>query len=83
MRIGLFQWRMVVVTTLLSGLLGPARGADANRDIMREADAAISKHRKGTLVIEAAPNTEVTVEQVHHEFWFGAAAGRATDMLTH
>jgi endo-1,4-beta-xylanase len=34
---------------------------------------AIYKNRKGTLVIEAAAGTEVKVEQVRHEFWFGAA----------
>jgi len=71
MRIG---WQMVITATLLSSLHGLARGADESRDIiLREADAAIEKARKGTLVIEAAPNAEVIVEQVRHEFWFGAA----------
>jgi GH35 family endo-1,4-beta-xylanase len=65
---------MVIAATLLSGLPGLARGSDDTREvILREADAAVEKSRKGTLVIEAAPNTEVTVEQVRHEFWFGAA----------
>lgn len=36
-------------------------------------DAAIRQHRTGTLVIEAAPRAEVRVEQLRHEFWFGAA----------
>ncbi|MGD0536054.1 MAG: endo-1,4-beta-xylanase [Verrucomicrobiota bacterium] len=36
-------------------------------------DAAIEQYRKGRLVIEAAPGTEVMVEQQRHEFWFGAA----------
>lgn len=66
-------WRRVVVAMLLLGLRGVARGGDTKEDILREADAAIEKVRKGTLVIEAAPDTEVTVEQVRHEFWFGAA----------
>ncbi len=35
--------------------------------------AAISQHRKGTLIIETAPGATVRVEQVRHEFWFGAA----------
>ncbi len=39
----------------------------------KESDAAIERHRKGTLVIEAPPGTEVSVEQQRHEFWFGAA----------
>ncbi len=34
---------------------------------------AIEKYRKGVLVIQAPPGTEVAVEQVRHEFWFGAA----------
>src|SRR5580765_7317160 len=34
---------------------------------------AIEKHRKGVLVIQAPPDTEVVVEQMRHEFWFGAA----------
>jgi endo-1,4-beta-xylanase len=33
---------------------------------------AIEKHRMGTLVIEAKPGAEVRVEQLRHEFWFGA-----------
>jgi hypothetical protein len=35
-------------------------------------DASIAKVRMGTLVIEAAPGAKVSVEQVRHEFWFGA-----------
>jgi endo-1,4-beta-xylanase len=73
MRIGLLKWQMVIVAAVFFGLQGVARGADAKQDIMREADAAIEKSRKGTMIVEAAPNTEVTVEQVRHEFWFGAA----------
>ena len=34
---------------------------------------AIEKYRKGVLVIQAPPGTEVAVEQLRHEFWFGAA----------
>lgn len=36
-------------------------------------EAAIGQYRRGTLIIEAPPGTEVTVEQQRHEFWFGAA----------
>ena len=39
----------------------------------QDLDAAIEKHRKGTLIVEAPPGTEVVVEQQRHEFWFGAA----------
>lgn len=33
----------------------------------------IAKHRKGTLVVKARAGASVTVEQMRHEFWFGAA----------
>ena len=33
----------------------------------------IDQHRKGSLLVRAAPGTEVRVEQLRHEFWFGAA----------
>ena len=35
-------------------------------------DSSIAKNRMGTLVILAAPGAKVSVEQVRHEFWFGA-----------
>lgn len=38
-----------------------------------ELNDSIAKHRMTTLVVEAAPGTEVEVEQVRHQFWFGAA----------
>src|SRR4051812_4871566 len=34
---------------------------------------SIRRLRMGTLVIDAAPGAEVRVEQLRHEFWFGAA----------
>jgi endo-1,4-beta-xylanase len=39
----------------------------------KDLDAAIRKVRMGTLQIETSPGAEVRVEQVRHEFWFGAA----------
>lgn len=38
-----------------------------------ELDQEIRTARMGTLVIEAKPGAEVRVEQLRHEFWFGAA----------
>lgn len=35
-------------------------------------DDAIRKHRTGVLVVRTAPGAEVSVEQLRHEFWFGA-----------
>lgn len=43
-------------------------GADDSRT-----DHAIAKNRMGTLTIEAEPGLAVRVEQLRHEFWFGAA----------
>ena len=34
---------------------------------------SIAKYRKGELTIQANPGAQVTVEQLSHEFWFGAA----------
>lgn len=36
-------------------------------------DPAIQQHRMGTLIVKAEPGATVRVEQVRHEFWFGAA----------
>jgi len=36
-------------------------------------DDSIRQLRMGTIVIEAAPGAEIQVEQLRHEFWFGAA----------
>ena len=37
-----------------------------------ELDSAIARNRMGTLVIRTAPGAPISVEQVRHEFWFGA-----------
>jgi GH35 family endo-1,4-beta-xylanase len=36
-------------------------------------NADIARYRKGELVIRANPNDKVMVEQLSHDFWFGAA----------
>lgn len=43
-------------------------------------DATIQKNRTGTLVVKARPGTKVAVEQIRHEFWFGATV--PTGMFT-
>jgi GH35 family endo-1,4-beta-xylanase len=35
-------------------------------------DSSIARHRMGALVIRTTPGAKVTVEQIRHEFWFGA-----------
>jgi len=42
-----------------------------------ELDQSIAEHRMGTLTILARPGSEVHVEQIRHEFWFGAAIAAA------
>lgn len=44
-------------------------GAGKDTDI----DRAIAKNRMGMLCVQAKPNTTVRIEQLRHEFWFGAA----------
>ncbi len=36
-------------------------------------DEAIAKNRKGQLIVHAKRGSQVTVEQLRHEFWFGCA----------
>jgi endo-1,4-beta-xylanase len=47
--------------------------AGLSASTVSELDEAIRKVRMGTLVVETTPGAEVRVEQVRHEFWFGAA----------
>ena len=56
-----------VAAVLSCGCLGGLSAADANLD------ESIRRIRMGTLTIEAAPGAEVRVDQLRHEFWFGAA----------
>jgi len=35
-------------------------------------DSSIARHRMGALVIRTTPGAKVSVEQIRHEFWFGA-----------
>ena len=56
---------LVVIVCFCYPGLSRAEGSDL--------DEAIRRVRMGTLVVEAAPGVEVRVEQLRHEFWFGAA----------
>ena len=59
--------RTCTTALLLMAVAGPlAIASDA------DLDASIAKYRMGTLVIRTAPNAKVKVEQIRHEFWFGA-----------
>ena len=59
--------RTSTTALLLMAVAGPlAIASDANLD------ASIARYRMGTLVVRTAPNAKVKVEQIRHEFWFGA-----------
>jgi len=36
-------------------------------------EESIAKHRKGEIIVKAKPGSNVSVEQLSHEFWFGCA----------
>jgi GH35 family endo-1,4-beta-xylanase len=61
----------IISGTLLSlvwlGCLLPASADEAAWD------RAIAEYRMGRLIVQAPPQTVVRVEQLRHEFWFGAA----------
>ena len=59
-------WALAISVIGGEPLYGPAAAAT-------NLDEAIRQHRMGTLVIQTAPGAEVRVEQLRHEFWFGAA----------
>jgi endo-1,4-beta-xylanase len=54
--------------SLLLLMAGAVRAAAADDDL----DAAIAKNRMGVLVVRTAPGSEVSIDQIRHEFWFGA-----------
>lgn len=64
-------WILAVSLVAGAGQGGPASGAAPGP--IPDLVEAIRQHRMGTLVVRAAPGTEVRVEQVRHAFWFGAA----------
>jgi endo-1,4-beta-xylanase len=61
--------RSIFLGVVFLGTLGATVAQETEQDL----NAAIDLHRKGVLVIEAPPGTDVVVEQRRHEFWFGAA----------
>jgi len=55
-------------TALVFILFGAAAMLASESDL----DSSIAKNRIGTLVIRTRPGAKITVEQIRHEFWFGA-----------
>lgn len=68
------RYVILFVSACLFGLLFTAYGADVSEELTPEAiEARIREHRMGELLVKARPGAEVHVEQLRHEFWFGAA----------
>lgn len=58
------MWVSGLFVFFAAAAVSPAPGADPNPEIV--------KHRMGTLIVRAAPGAKVEIEQLRHEFWFGA-----------
>jgi GH35 family endo-1,4-beta-xylanase len=55
-------------------VVGTDFGAEVSGELGQEAiEARIRQHRMGELIVMAKPGAAVRVEQLRHEFWFGAA----------
>jgi len=68
------RYVILLVSACFFGLLFAAYGADVSDELELEAiEARIREHRMGELLVKARPGAEVHVEQLRHEFWFGAA----------
>ncbi len=64
---------VIVLTCLLFGT-GKVCAGSVSDELKPEAIAGrIAEHRMGDLVVTAKPGAAVHVEQLRHEFWFGAA----------
>jgi GH35 family endo-1,4-beta-xylanase/acetyl esterase/lipase len=46
---------------------------EKTKDQEADLNESIAEVRKGTLTVKAKPGSQVTVEQLSHEFWFGCA----------
>ncbi|HSO88727.1 MAG TPA: endo-1,4-beta-xylanase [Draconibacterium sp.] len=56
---------LIIVFSIFSGLSVFAQ--------MTNIENNIAKYRKGEITVKAKPGSEVNIEQVAHEFWFGCA----------
>ncbi|MHC4074577.1 MAG: hypothetical protein ACYTGS_21550 [Planctomycetota bacterium] len=68
------RYTILVGLACFFGVVGTAFGAEASGELGPEAiEARIRQHRMGELIVRAKPGAAVRVEQLRHEFWFGAA----------
>jgi len=64
---------LIGLACIFGGIVA-ALGADVSDELKPEAiKARIQEHRMGDLIVKAEPGAEVHIEQLRHEFWFGAA----------
>ena len=68
LRLSLPRCTLLVVLVVLVLASSQSMAADDT-----ELNRAIEQHRMGTLTVQAQPGADVRVEQLRHEFWFGAA----------
>lgn len=68
------RYTILVVLACFFGGVGTVFSAGVSGELRAEAiEARIRRHRMGELVVRAKPGAQVHVEQLRHEFWFGAA----------
>ncbi len=68
------RYIILVMSVCSFGGIGTGFGAGAPGKLTPDALAArIRQHRMGDLVVRAKPGAAIHVEQLRHEFWFGAA----------
>jgi len=67
-------YTVIVMLVYCFGGIGASFGAGGAGRLAPEAlEARIREHRMGELVVRAKPAAKVHIEQLRHEFWFGAA----------
>ncbi|MHC4626851.1 MAG: endo-1,4-beta-xylanase, partial [Planctomycetota bacterium] len=65
---------IIVMVACSFALTGTGFGAAATGKLTSEAlETRIREHRMGDLIVRAKPAADVHIEQLRHEFWFGAA----------
>ncbi len=68
------RYTILVVLACFFGGVGAVFGTEVSGELRQESiEARIRQHRMGDLVVRAKPGAQVHVEQLRHEFWFGAA----------
>ena len=66
--------KILIVAVWLFAGIGTITGGSVSNELKPEAvSARIVEHRMGDLIVKARPGASVHIEQLRHEFWFGAA----------